>query len=98
MGIVLKLFIAVQAIMEDGKTKMDTFLDSNNIKRIKYIGQERLEGNHCANFVRKDKELGVFLHSQICSEDPVPYVLIVKQLKTVMDGCFGKSLSIDYKD
>ena len=46
--------------MEDGKGKIDTFFDSNNIKRRKYQGQERLDGNLCANFVKKDKELGVF--------------------------------------
>lgn len=98
LGIVLKLLVAIQSIMEDGIAKMDTFLDSNNIKRIKYQGQERLDGNQCAEFVRKDKELGEFLNSQKCSEDPVPYVQMVKELQIVMDGCFGKTLSFDYKN
>ena len=46
--------------MEDGKGKMDTLLDSNNIKCRQYQVQERLDGNLRANFVEKDKELGVF--------------------------------------
>ena len=65
---------------------MVKFLDSNNIKCRKYQGQERLDGNLWANFVKKHKEQpNMFL-------DPVPYVQVIKE------GCFGKTLSIDYKD
>lgn len=74
------------------------FLAENNIKRICYQGQERLDGNQCRAFINKAELLTDFFQPIKCTEDPEDYIKLVIKFRDVVDCCFGKELKFDFKE
>ena len=99
LGLTMKLILALENIIEeDGMLIVSRFLMENNIKRICYQGQQRLDGNQCRSFINKAELLADFLKPIKCTEDPKSYIELIIQFRDVVDSCFSKDLKADFKE
>ena len=99
LGITMKLILALEKIIEkDGMITFSRFLAENNIKRICYQGQQRLDGNQCRSFINKAELLTDFFQPIKCTADPEPYIRLVIKFRDVVDSCFGKELKSNFKE
>ena len=99
LGLTMKLILALENIIEeDGMLIVSRFLMENNIKRICYQGQQRLDGNQCRSFINKAELLADFLKPIKCTEDPKSYIELIIQFRDVVDACFSKDLKADFKE
>ena len=102
LGITDKILTACEKNLYDslaeGFDRMTAFLALLNIKRVCYQGSHRLEGNACNKLLKNVDKLERFFLEEGKGLQAAKYIQAFRCFDSLVNSCFGKTLSADYKD